>query len=329
MRTHSVLIHGYHRLFTGAGQVRWELSKRLPAVMSHRPLRFYSVPNEPNANDAPLLRRFRAGLVAPDVVISAGTPLPLGLTGAAILPIIYDLRWRDTRGPVGRAYRKAELQRLLRRSCKLLTISETVAGQLEHYAAARDLQVCVLPMGPGQFQGYPIPAPHDSRTVILVGGARRKRNEEAAELLGLANRRAPISVIGASVSPATQKLLQRSIPSQRLTLIDRPDTDELHRAFTMASTYLALGTDEGFGLPYVEAAYHGCDIVTPCTALSREVVGPDGLLLAQTVLTPDILIGTLDAWELDRVIRLQSVALRRTWDDTALAVADVVDDVLH
>ncbi len=130
-----------------------------------------------------------------------------------------------------------------------------------------------------------------------------------------------------SVSDATQSILAASFPASRLTRLTSISTTQLAATFGSASAYLALTVSEGFGFPYVEAAYMGCDVIAPRQAITTELLGEDACLLATSTPTPDELLVALESWDAARIERLQTRATSRTWDTTARQVAHVVRDV--
>jgi glycosyltransferase involved in cell wall biosynthesis len=54
---------------------------------------------------------------------------------------------------------------------------------------------------------------------------------------------------------------------------------EMLALYQRAEIFLMLGTDEGFGLPFVEALAAGCHVIATDHALAREVVGAAGSLV--------------------------------------------------
>jgi glycosyltransferase involved in cell wall biosynthesis len=54
---------------------------------------------------------------------------------------------------------------------------------------------------------------------------------------------------------------------------------EMLALYQRAEVFLMLGTDEGFGLPFVEALAAGCQVVATDHALAWEVVGAAGSLI--------------------------------------------------
>jgi glycosyltransferase involved in cell wall biosynthesis len=181
-------------------------------------------------------------------------------------------------------------------------------------------------MGPGAFEGYTADEPSNTRTIVLIGGASHKENERAAELLARsAVVRRGYKVIGVSLSEhAKQTLVAANLADGQLALFDRPLNDELAAIYREASAFLHLGVSEGFGLPYVEAAYFGCDVVASCTHLTRQIVGPDGILVPPDRFDVHALESALESWEPARVARLQRSAHARSWKELGPIVAKLV-----
>ncbi len=262
-----------------------------------------------------------------DVVVSTGTPLPLRLP-ENVVTLVHDVRWAWTRSHASRFYRRLDLERSLARSKVILTVSQAVAAQLVYIGKARH-RVVVIPVGPGQFEGFPVQPPQDSHRILLLGNAYHKRNEVAASLLAQSSlARARYSVIGVNLSDSASRTLSSAFPSDALELYSDVGRDDLGDLFRSASVFLALGTSEGFGLSYVEATYFGCDVITPKQPVAVEVLGRSGTYLS--VDTPAVaeLEQALSGWTAERVARLQERALGRTWHDASSSVADIVAGLL-
>ena len=263
--------------------------------------------------------------VSSDVCITTSTPLPIR-SAASMMSIVYDVRWRWTRPLPARAYRDFDLRRTARRCDRVFTISHAVADQLRVLRIDPPAGVTVLRLGPGQFDGLPVRTTADrDRVIVLIGSARHKRNELAASLLvDSALVRRNYRVLAISVSSETATILRSGLRADQLRIIEGVDRASLFELLTSASTYLALGTSEGFGFPYLEAAYAGCDVVMPLQPLATELMGGAACVLESPNPTIGDIDDALERWDLDRVNRLQTMATSRSWDDAARQVASCV-----
>lgn len=306
---------------TGAAIVHREIAARLPRHL----------PDDVTVQDVSsaggLIRRIvgtpRGGRA--DVLVTTSTPLPVFAAARYVLPIIYDVRWNWTRSLPGRIYRHADARQTARRASHSFTISHTVADQLRALRFVPDGGITVLRLGPGQFQEIePVPVDDRRDAIVLVGGAAHKRNEEAATLLaGIPSVRSGMRIIGVSVSDRTIEILREAFPADRLDFRSGLSVEQLAATFAEARAYLALGTSEGFGLPYIEAAHQGCDVIAVEQALTWEILGDDAHLLRSDPSATE-LEAALDGWDAERVGRLQRRALARDWDDAAAQIAEQI-----
>jgi glycosyltransferase involved in cell wall biosynthesis len=237
------------------------------------------------------------------------------------MPIVYDASWYWSDGKAYRLYRYADLLRTARRASEILTISASSQAQIEALTR-HQVPICPMPLGPGQFEGFEAAPAKDTQTILLMGRAAHKANELAAELLvqsSLVQRE--FRVVAVWVSSATERILREGMSPSQIHIHDALSASRLAEVFTQADRYVALGNSEGFGFPYVEAAYFGCDVIAPRIALTSEVLGEEGNYLSSSHPTVHELEGAILAWDENRVGRMQRVSAQRTWKHTALAVA--------
>jgi glycosyltransferase involved in cell wall biosynthesis len=320
-RPKRLLLGGYLQDPSGAGLIHAELGAGLrsaphAAGVSTEVMPLYSVV-------PPVWRRLGAKLPPCDVLVWTSTPLPVRVpSDVPLFPVIYDLRWVKTRSGPSRLYRALDLARTLRRACGVFTISNVVAGQLSLLTNKR---IHVLPMGPGQFEGHPIAPPTNTRTIVLIGHARHKRNEEAARLItGTRAVAENYRVVAVDVSRECAEILQAGMSPESLSIRPRVARAVLAEILTESSVFLSLGVDEGFGFPYIESRYFGCDVIAPNIPITREVLGPDcpGLLAS---IDGDALITALDSWDFHRIERDQQLTQERSWVHASRALLDEVE----
>ena len=323
-----VRISGAHSsAFTGAAVVHREIAQRLP---SH-------LPDHVHVDDVQLAGQGIAHRLLgdrsrsrADVLIQTSTPMPMVTRADSLVPIVYDVRWRWSRGRIDRWYRHADLLQTAARSAHMLTISHTVADQIQALRAVPAGGLTVLSLGPGQFQEVePAPVGERPPVLLLVGAAPHKHNELAAELLcQIPAVRNEYSIVGVSVSDETKRLLSSALPATRLTFLENLSPAELAATYSSARSYVALGLSEGFGFPYIEAAHQGCDVIAPRQSVTIELLGDDGVLLSTTTPTVPELELAINAWDGDRVRRLQRRGTERSWDSAAAQVATIIRNQL-
>ncbi|KAA0079111.1 glycosyltransferase [Mycolicibacterium sp. P9-64] len=221
-----------------------------------------------------LTRGFRPARGPVDVYLSTVPPLPSGIH-APLLTVVHDLRWVRTRSKIGATYRAWDLHRTVRRSDALVCVSENTRRDLIEFDPKASDKAIVRPLGPGlvpegSFQQS------NSGLVMLVGSATHKRNELAAAALALAPPPWARGVIGVGVSEQVRLTLSRVLPCEWFQNVSDA---EMLALYQRAEYFLMLGTDEGFGLPFIEALAAGCQVIATDHLLLREVVGAAGRLI--------------------------------------------------
>jgi glycosyltransferase involved in cell wall biosynthesis len=221
-----------------------------------------------------VLRGFRSARGPVDVYLSAVPPIPYGVR-APLLTVVHDLRWLRTRSKTGAAYRGWDLRRTVQHSDALLCISENTRRDLIEFDPLASGRATVQRLGPGL---VPEGSFQESRSglVMLIGSAAHKRNEHAAAALAVARPPWVRGIIGVGVSEQVRETLSNVFPCEWFRSISDA---ELLALYQRAEFYLMLGTDEGFGLPFVEALAAGCQVIATDHLLAREVVGAAGLLV--------------------------------------------------
>lgn len=315
-----VLVFGIEgHLYTGAGLIQRQLNQRLAESLGAE----WEI--ELRNGSSSLTSRLFARSGMQDASVWMCSPMPLVRPSGAYIQMVYDLRWRQTRSRWGELYRRIDLDRVLRNADHIVTISKIVRRQLLEYAPQHGANISVTPLGPGQMEGYPASAPENTRTIVLIGRAPHKRNEEVAALLASSTLvREHYEVLAISVSDVAASILQQG--GVRTTICDDVERDEFGALLDRASVYVGLSTDEGFGLPYVEAAYCGCDVIAADVPVAREALGLDALFVRPVPPTLAQLEDALESWDADRVGRLTDAARARSWTATADHVATVIGE---
>lgn len=222
-----------------------------------------------------LMRGFRPAKGAFDVYLSAVPPVPFGVR-APLLTLVHDLRWLRTRSKLGAAYRAWDLRRAVTHSDALICVSNTTLRSLHEFDARATGKSASSLLGTGLVPEDSF-ADSKSGVLMLVGGATHKRNEDAADALVAARPSWVKGIVGVGVSAAVQQALASVFPCEWYSNISDA---ELLTLYQRAEFYLMLGTEEGFGLPFVEALAAGCQVIATDHPLAREVVGEAGILLA-------------------------------------------------
>ncbi len=300
--------------FTGAGMIQRALADGLPEAIAPT-WTVEHLDGEPN-----LARRLLAGRDREaDASVWISTPLPILVPSERHAHFVFDLRWQDTRSKLGAAYRQLDLRRILNKAGHVFTISHHVQRQIEDFARS-PISISVVPMGPGQVEGRKRVAATNTKTIVMIGRARHKRNQELVELLmGSSLVRDDYRVIAVSVDTVVRAKLEAS--DLVTEFFDDVDADQLGALLERGSVYIALTLDEGFGLPYVEAAYCSSDVIAVEGAVAREALGAHASYLTSPEPTVEELEVALRAWDAGRVERLAHDARSRSWGNAVSHVA--------
>jgi glycosyltransferase involved in cell wall biosynthesis len=221
-----------------------------------------------------LAKGFRPARGPVDVYLSAVPPLPTGVR-APLLAIVHDLRWIRTRSKIGATYRAWDLRRTVRHSAALMCVSDNTRRELIAFDPQASRKATVQRLGPGQIPEGSFQQ-SGSGLVLLVGSAAHKRNELAAAALASARPRWVRGIIGVGVSEQVRATLSNVFACEWFQSVSDA---EMLALYQRAEFFLMLGTDEGFGLPFVEALAAGCQVIATDHSLAREVVGAAGLLV--------------------------------------------------
>lgn len=234
-------------------------------------------------------------------LLTVATPFPL-FPPPRTVAIVLDLRWLSTRGRIARAYRSWDLKRTIRRAQTLLCISERTREDLVEFSATSATKARVAWLGPGII---PEGSFRDGEpgVVLLVGGARHKRNEYAATMLVEARPPWLTSIEGVGISREARAIFEGALGTDQCRWHDRVPDAELIEVYLRSDYFVLFGVDEGFGLPFVEALSAGCKVVAIDQPLTRELLGEAGCLIEE---------GTSDAVAAQlRAVQPPSEAMRR------------------
>ena len=255
-----------------------------------------------------------------DHFLSVVTPFPVTLK-IPTTTFVYDLRWLRGRSSLSRAYRARDLRRAIRGSEELVAISERTAGDL--IAFDPGAAAVVAHLGPGQFDSTEFRA-SSSRDVMLVGAAKHKRNEMAAELIAAMPDGWVGSVFGVNVSPETVSILEDALGPSRCHWHANITTAQMNDIYRKCGISFQLSVEEGFGLPYIEALAAGQVVVAIDQPLTREVLGSAAILLQEQSVV-EMVDQLVNAALPDEAAR-KTVAAKYSWDDFSTNIYQMICD---
>jgi len=263
-----------------------------------------------------------------DALLALMSPLPLRLPIPTVA-MAYDLRWTRTRSALGRIYRGWDITRTVR-SDVVVTISHRSADDIrERFPDADPL---VIYPGPGQFDSSGVPeqpsANQDaSRDVLLIGAARHKRNEVAAQVVALLGHDWVGKVRCINVSSETQSLLTSTLGAGRCEFHVNVSRVELAQLYGACGISIQLGVEEGFGLPYIEALSAGCVVIAVDQPLTRELLGRAAVLVEEGA-PQYIARQILELAPPSREDRVRQAA-RYSWDSFADGIAGALETAIR
>lgn len=192
----------------------------------------------------------------------------------------------------------AHLNRLIERAAQIFVPSHHVLEQLTAYIEASGLdafddgppEIVRLPHGAdlspeapivlSERSGHDVATPASADLFIAVGTIEPRKNQglilDAFERLWANGGEQHLLLIGAAGWRVDGLLARLAAHPQRGRRLFHPESvtdSQLVGLYRQARALLYLSRDEGFGLPIVEASYHGCPVIATDIAPLREAGG--------------------------------------------------------
>ncbi len=196
------------------------------------------------------------------------------ITKVPLVITVHDLIHLRHRNPLARAYARRMIGRAVRKSRRVLTVSEAVKREIVSTFGCADADVLVTPNGVGApFVPSGPRRPADSAPQFLfVGNDKPHKNAGVVvEAMG--------SVAGASLLMVGGSFA-RFRGRERVVVRGFVTDDELADLYRTATALVMPSREEGFGLPALEAMASGCAVITSTTAALVEITGDAALHVA-------------------------------------------------
>ncbi|MDQ3679171.1 MAG: glycosyltransferase [Actinomycetota bacterium] len=302
--------------YTGTGVFQREVYSRL----ADRGIQVMSS-TEPRSRALRAIRSFIRVVGPPHAAaLVTATPAPLVLR-VPVVAVVYDLRWRRTRGYLSRLYRYLDLRRTVATSEHIFAISQRTRDEMLELIPSAEGRCTVLHPGPGIVSEADF-AQGEAGAVLLAGKVEHKRNELVAEALAQAKPSWARRFLCVGVSDAAFQTLAQAFGREACERFDEVDDDLMRTIFRRAHVYVTASLEEGFGLPMVEALTAGCQVVAICQPLTLEVMG-DAAILIDDGEAADIARQLQDPkWVAPEIRR--SRASMFSWDQVAEAVSSAL-----
>jgi glycosyltransferase involved in cell wall biosynthesis len=214
-----------------------------------------------------------------------GCPIPAVLTIHDLIP------WRRTvtrtADFIARALYRRAIRSSARRAAVVAAVSDFTRRQvIESLHIDPDRVVTTYNGLADSPPGLPHSDPAERPFVLYVGGHEPRKNI-AAVLDGMRSYwdrfgpRVELRLTGSAsdLAPAAARAYNRLLTDSPVRFLGRLDDDELAQQYASARALILLSTDEGFGLPVVEAMRFGCPVVAANRSALPEIVGDAGLLI--------------------------------------------------
>jgi glycosyltransferase involved in cell wall biosynthesis len=186
------------------------------------------------------------------------------VTRVPMVVTIHDLIHLRDRNPVKRLYARRMIGRAVRRARRVLTVSETVKGEIVATFGCDAEHVMVTPNGvDARFS--PTGERRGGEYFLYVGNDKPHKN---------------VDLLVDALPPGVELVLAGA-PFERFrgraTLAGFVSDDELAALYRRAIALVMPSREEGFGLPALEAMASGCAVITSTAAALIEITGDAAL----------------------------------------------------
>ena len=272
-----------------------------------------------------------------DLVHASGGAVPP--TGLPLVATIHDLSWREQNDwfpSRGRRFAEKWLDKA-RKAERIICPSQTTFEDLIK-AGFHEQNIRVVPLGVktrkvGEEQVEDLLEENSISTpfVLWVGTIEPRKNIPTLLQAMRQIPEIPLVLVGPKGWESDLKSAIEPI-GERVKIIGEVDEVTKHIWYKAASVFCFPSLMEGFGLPIAEAMSHGTPVVTSSTTATSEVAGDAALLIdpksadaiaesIKEILGKPEMAKELGEKGLER-------AKKMTWEDTALATADIYREVV-
>jgi glycosyltransferase involved in cell wall biosynthesis len=194
-------------------------------------------------------------------------------TSVPFVVTIHDLIHLRNPNPMARLYARQMIGRAVRRSRRVLTVSETVKREIVSTFGCADDHVVVTPNGVGAPFSEHGPAA-EGRYFLYVGNDKPHKNVDVLV--------DAFSKIGSPSLVLTGAAFDRFKSRERIVITGFVDDAELAALYRGAIALVMPSREEGFGLPALEAMASGCAVITSNAAALVEITGDAALQVQPT-----------------------------------------------
>ena len=273
-----------------------------------------------------------------DLVHASGGAIPP--TDLPLVATIHDLSWREQNDwfpPRGRRFAETWLDKA-REAERIICPSKTTFNDLVK-AGFDEQRIRIVPLGvktrnvdKQQVKDLLEENSINTPFVIWVGTVEPRKNIpillEAMQQIP----EIPLVLIGPKGWESDLEPLIAPI-ADRVKIIGEVDEATKHTWYKAASVFCFPSLMEGFGLPVAEAMSHGTPVVTSSTTATAEVAGDSTLLIdpKSADAIAESIMEILYKPELAQQLSEKGLerAKKMTWEDTALATADIYREVVY
>ncbi len=271
-----------------------------------------------------------------DLVHASGGAIPP--TDLPLVATIHDLAWREEKDwfpPRGRRFAETWLDKA-RKAERIICPSKTTYNDLVK-AGFEEQRIRIVPLGvrkknvdKQQVEDLLEENSINTPFVLWVGTIEPRKNIPTLLQAMQQIPETPLVLVGPKGWESDLQPLIAPI-EDRVKIIGEVDEATKHAWYRAASVFCFPSLMEGFGLPVAEAMSHGTPVVTSSTTATAEVAGDSTLLIdpksaediadsITKILNKPELAEELSEKGLERVKKM-------TWEDTALATADIYREV--
>jgi glycosyltransferase involved in cell wall biosynthesis len=167
-------------------------------------------------------------------------------------------------------YYRALIPVLIRKNKKIITVSETIANEIQNTYRVKDHQIEVI-YNSAEINSSKLPK---ENFILSVGSIQRRKNyRKMYEIFLQCDEKYRWVIVGSSHSifRHDDELLQLLNTHPRIEMIENISDEKLNQYYAQASLLLSASKYEGCNLPVLEAIQHGLPVIISDIKIHREL----------------------------------------------------------